>query len=917
VERNDVVGRDAELAVVDRFLEAARAGSEALVFEGEPGIGKTTIWAAARRRAEASGFRVLACRPAEAETKLAFSALADLLDPVADEALPELPGPQSRALAVALLRADAEGVALDPRAVAAGFRSSLSLISRSSPVVLAIDDAQWLDASSGRAIGFAFRRLGGERVSLLTFQRFGAQFGRFDGAESVQLGPLTLAALHHLLKERLGKSLPRPLLNRIHEAAGGNPFYALEIARVVGDIGLRPGEALPVPADLTQLVLRRVKRLGPVTQEVLLATAAVAQPTIELISAAAGADAGSALEQAETAGVAEVRGRLVRFSHPLYAAAVYSSAPHERRRRLHRRLAEVVTEPEERARHLALAADGADSAVADELDAAAQAARRRGSAVAAAELEELAIELTPPEAETERDRRQLQLAEHLMHGGDADRARPVLENLIRRLPTGALRAQALLELAALRYWGEGAFAGIECCEQALEAAGSDRALQAKCHADIAVYCEYDLAKSERHARTALSLFEELGAAADRDAVAEALGIAARASLVRGRGLPLEDVLRAIELEDPEPGMHVGGRSNTKLGQWLKYVDDLDGSCRRLEQARREAHEIGDDSSLPNILMHLAQAELWRGDWARALAYAQEACELAEMLGQHFGGPPAYLAQVDAHLGRVERARASATEGLALVEASAFGAALYLRVLGFLELSLGEPAAAAEHLERGLASLEAAQILEPGVLRIHADAVEALVAAGELGRARGVLEPWEEQGARVGLAWSLAMSARCRALLEAAQGDLAGALRSIHRALTEHERLPMPFELGRTLLVAGQIERRGKQKATARESLAHALRIFEELGAPLWAERARAELQRVGLRHGPGELTETEQRVAELAASGLTNREVAAHLFMSPKTVEANLARAYRKLGIRSRAELGARLAAVAGASRPG
>jgi DNA-binding CsgD family transcriptional regulator len=211
-----------------------------------------------------------------------------------------------------------------------------------------------------------------------------------------------------------------------------------------------------------------------------------------------------------------------------------------------------------------------------------------------------------------------------------------------------------------------------------------------------------------------------------------------------------------------------------------------------------------------------------------------------------------------------------------------------------------------------------RILEPGVLRIHADAVEALVATGDLERAEEILAPWEAQARRIDLAWSLATAARCRGLLEAARGRLDPALDAIEEALLDHERLAMPFELGRTRLVKGQIERRSKRKSSARESVQRALEIFEELGAPLWAEKARAELARVGLRHvvAPDELTATERRVAELAASGLKNREVAAQLFMSPKTVEANLARAYRKLGIHSRAELGARLASVGHESAP-
>jgi DNA-binding NarL/FixJ family response regulator len=244
-----------------------------------------------------------------------------------------------------------------------------------------------------------------------------------------------------------------------------------------------------------------------------------------------------------------------------------------------------------------------------------------------------------------------------------------------------------------------------------------------------------------------------------------------------------------------------------------------------------------------------------------------------------------------------------------VERNPLALPLHLRVLGFLELSLGDAQAAEKQLSRAVEVSEASGILEPGVLRIHADATEALIAIGELERAAALLGRLEKRGRAVGLAWSCATAHRCRGLLHAAQGELDDALAALDAALAEHERLPMPLERARTLLVKGQIERRAKQRRRARESLGQALASFEQLGAPLWAAKTRAELRRIGPRpSGSDELTPTEQQVGELAAAGLTNRKIASALFVSPKTVEANLARIYRKLGIHSRAELGARMA---------
>lgn len=911
----NLFGRETELTVIDTFLERAGTESPALVIEGEPGIGKTSLWREALARAERLGIRTLACRGAEAEAKLSFSALSDLLDRVSDESFAALPDPQRRALEVALLRVDPHRAPPDPRAAATAFRSLLGELAATSPTLVAVDDTQWLDISSAKAIDFALRRVGGMRVSLLASRRPGLRTGRSNLANALseatilELEPLSLAATHELLKDRLGRSLPRPLLVRVHETARGNPFFALEIAQVVIETETGPAEPLPVPQDRSELVLRRVRRLRATTREALLVVAVAAQPTEVLVTRMIGGDTGSALDEAEDAGLLEQRDGALFFTHPLYAAAVYSSATRQRRRRTHQQLAGIVDEPEERSRHLALAAEGPDETVASSLDRAASAAKARGAMDAASELAELAVRLTPDELGENAGERRLELGVLLRLTGDTERAQRVLEDLAERT-SGSLRARSLFELAAVRYWTEGALAGVECSERALQASRGDIAFEAKAHADLAVYCDFDLERSYRHAQTALRLFDQTDEP-DPLEHSEALAIAARGSLMLGRGLPVADIDRAIELESQasEAGASVAGRIPAFSGQWLKYVDDFEGARARLEDARREAIEEGDESALPNILAHLAQTELWSGKWALAASYADESCAIAEQLGQTFGGPTAYRALVDAHLDRVERARSTALEGLEVVKRNPLAAPLYLRALGFLELSLGELGAAADYLTRALRHAEEVRILEPGVLRIHADAVEALVAVGDLDRAKDVLLPWERQARRIDLAWSLATSSRCRGLLESARGRTDRALESIEQALVHHERLPMPFELGRTLLVKGQIERRAKRKAAARSSLERALGVFEQLPAPLWAKRAHSELRRLGLRRGDRDaLTESEQRVAALAASGLRNREVAAQLYMSPKTVEANLARVYRKLGIHSRAELGAWLA---------
>jgi DNA-binding CsgD family transcriptional regulator len=911
-----LLGRDTVLETIEAFVDRSAAGPTNLVLAGEAGIGKTMLWEEAVRRAGAAGLRVLSCRAAEAEAKLSFSALVDLLEPVPAAAIEALPDPQRRALDVALLRSDPEGATPDGRAVATAFRTVVMALA-SEPLLVAVDDVQWLDRASARALEFTLRRRSEEPIGFLASRRSTspALTGIVGDAEEVELGPLSLGAIHELLKARLGESLSRPLLVRVHLAARGNPFYALEIAREVERARLEPGEPLPVPKDLSELVRRRIARLTPMARDALLVASMVVAPTEAQISETLGSDVEPGLDQAEAAEIIERRRGVVRFSHPLFAEAVQASAAKPQRRDLHRRLAELVDEAEERARHLALAVDEPDAGVAQALDEGAAAAKARGALDAAAELFEHGVRLTPPADVDDAAERALQLGIALRLAGDTDRAREVLEDVSART-SGERRVRALVELAAVLYWTEGALAGVACCEEMLASAGDDIGWTAKAHADLAVYADFDLERSYEHALEALRLFDQQGDAADPLAHAEALGVAARGSLMLGRGLPLDLIERAIALEATasEASEAIVGRTLTASGQWLKYVDDFDTARMRLDAARRAAVAEGDESALPNILMHLAQTELWSGNWQLAAAYAEESCTIGEQLGQAFGGLPVFRAYVDAHVGNVDRAREAALQGLDVARRNPLTAPLCHRVLGFLELSLGNLGEAEEQLTRALESMAEVHMLEPSVLRIHADAVEALVAGGALDRADAVLEQWEAQARRVDIPWSLATSARCRALVEAGRGRLDDALAAMDEALATHPRVPMPFELARTLLVRGQIERRSKHKAAAKQSLERALALFEELGAPLWAEKARGELARIGLRRSPDGLTEAERRVAELAASGLTNREVAAQLFMSPKTVEANLARAYRKLGIHSRAELGARLASVGGSS---
>ncbi len=917
---DSVLGREKELERIVRFLDAVTTGPAACVLEGKAGIGKTALWRHAVTSARQASFCVLFSTPAEVEVAFSYSSLADLLARVEPGALDALPTPQREALEVALLRAGPGDAVARPHAVAMAVVTLLDHLASVAPVVVAIDDAQWLDRPSARVLEFAARRLERRPVGFLLSVRTPADNAALLGLdrlpgdvplERISIRALSAGALHQVIKGRFGATFNRAALLRIHRATGGNPFFALELAASLLQAGLPPaGQALPVPDDIRDVITRSLTALPEATREMLLFAAAAPNPTVDSLSAALQASPEHVLDHlvgADAAGVIAVEGESVRFRHPLFSSAIYGAATGEQRRQAHRRLAELAMTTEQRARHLALSIDEADGTIARTVADAAREVRMRGAPDAAADLVELAIRLTPASAADEYDQRALDLGYFLVEAGDPDKARDVV--LAVAVRPGRLQARALLDLAGLDYWGDGSRPAIARCEQALKAASGDTALEAACHAELAIYCDFDASRSERHAEAALRLLDAAGVEADPDARIDALLAATRAGLLLGRGLSFDAVEQAYESESRALASIHRSRVGAQLGQWLKYVDDFDGSRAKLEEAVSQAIQEGDESSIPNQLMHLAQVECWSGNWPLALRYAEESFELAEQVGQSFGGPPAIRALVDAHLGDVERARTTVEERLDAAADQPLAVPLYLRVLGFLQLSLGDAPGAARHLSRAVELAEGFGIREPAVFRVHADLIEALIGTGELDRAEEVLGVLESRGRLSPVPWSLATGRRCRGLLLAARGELEAAELAFEDALREHEHSPVPFERGRTLLALGLLQRRRNERRLGQESLAQALAIFEELGAPLWAGRAKREMRPVGGRPTSRDtLTAAEQHVAELAASGLTNREVAAALSISPKTVEAALSRTYRKLEIHSRAELGARIA---------
>jgi DNA-binding CsgD family transcriptional regulator len=894
---SSLVGRESELGAAETFLASGQPCALAIV--GEPGIGKTTLWQAAVEHARANGARVLVARPTESEARLAFAGLADLLVEVPDQLFARLPEPQRMGLDAALLRA-ASTRPPEPRVVGAGFLTLLRALAGESEVVCAIDDLHWLDASSAGVVEFALRRLGEEPVRAIVSVRATElaraplpTLERDHQVEHIELGPLSVAALHRVLTQELGSAFPRPTLVRIAEASGGNALYAIEIARELN----RQGEQdlsgrVPVPQDLDALVRARVRALPVAARDALLRAATLARPDTETIDAVD-------LGPAEEAGLVRVEtdGR-IEFVHPLFASAVYSAAPAARLREAHRAAADLSRDPEERARHLALAAAGPDAGVVQELQAAARHARMRGSPDSAAELTRLALRLLPAD-DPARLELKIELAEQLHLASDFPAARALLEELRTTLPAGDLRARALLTLVEIEYWRSGESAATALAEEALSDA-RDPMLRARCHASVALYAgTVDLPKAAASAREALALLEDIPDA-DPGLVAAALSARVRADLFLGDGFDRETAMRALALEASNPPATIDTRVVFKLGQWLRYIDDLEGAREHFEQAEQQAREEGDESSLANILLNRVMVATWAGDLAGAAELAER---MVDAFGQHGVGPGAgdlWRAYVDAYAGRVESVReaaAKADPGEPMVTA------LWSRCLGLAELAAGEAVSADRHLRDALELFDRVAFREPAIWRVDGDAIEAALAAGDVDRAQERAARFEKYAARSRIPWSLAVSARCRGLVLAAQGDLDAAAVALDRSLAEHERCPMPFERARTLLVQGRVQRRLKQKRQARLALDEARELFAAEGAETWLARVDEELDRVAVRRAPEELSATELRIARLAADGLSNQAIAEQVFVSVKTVESNLKRAYRKLDITSRAQL--------------
>jgi DNA-binding CsgD family transcriptional regulator len=896
----DLVGRDAELAVIDRLLHEAAAGKSAVcVIEGGVGIGKTSLLKAAVSGAQRQGFLVLSARPVEAETAFSFAALGDILRPHLSTIIDRLARPQRAALEAALLVGDVEGPPPDPHAVGVAVLTTLGLLTAQRPAIVGVDDAQWLDSPSRLVLQYLARRLPPRTVLVVTERPERDTTGLAIDGERLHLGPLSAGALQRLIHERLGIALTRPALARLHEATAGHPLYALEIARVLRATGgARSTDPLPVPGTLRELVAGRLAAATPETRRALVRVAASARPTPALLDA-------RSLREAVAADIVAVEGAILRFTHPLLGSVLYADASPDERRAAHRRLAELAADEEEAARHLALAANGPDDAIAARLDSAAARAYARGAPSAAAELIEHARELTPETHASERVRRRIDAAEYYIEGRIPG-AEQLIENVLDAT-SGDLRARALHLLAQVRGFLD-ANAAPPLLEEALTYV-SDPAIELQIR--LALTNPNYRAVTQRsleHADRAIQLAERQE---DRGALAAAL--ASRAALV---GHPLDALERAAAVEE---GSRNGVQARFQVA-WAQLARGSDIGRLRLGELLEESLSAGLRAH-NRVISLLSYAETRAGNSERGRELAEEFLSYTVAERNRLGELAALCARAyaAAWLGDLAGADRDADAALRSSDTGGFvGRSIQARgIRGFVALAKGDIPAAVDHLRVASAGVFDANIetlppvahtrlVLPTVL---ADAVEAF-SEGGLADECGPLIAWLDRDP--GNPWLAGLSAHGRGLVASARGDHDGAVAALQGAVGRLEPLALPLDLGRALVALGAAQRRARHRADARESLRRATAVFERCGAELWAAKARLEMSRIGGRRASAdELTATERRIASLVAEGKKNKEVAAALVVTERTVEAALTLIYRKLDVRSRTELARKLASRA------
>ena len=879
------------MRAIDEALASARLGnSSRLVIRGEPGIGKTALleYATARSR---DGMRVLSARGVEFETGVAFAGLHELLRPALGSIERLMP------LHASALRSSlglGERTEADRLIIGSAVLDLISATAEDSPVLLLIDDAQWLDRASAEALAFAARRLIADPVAVLIAARPGEDSPLLAaGLPELLVGGLNVVEASDLLKHEI----PPELVKRLVGATGGNPLAMLELARTGAPISAHSD--LPVATSVERAYLRRADGLSEGARRVLLLLATSGDAVLARRAAGGPSD----VDEAESAaGLVRMGGADIEFVHPLARAAIYHSASATQRRYAHRAIADAMTDSadaDRRAWHLAAAASGWDAEAATALEEAGRHARESSGYEAAAEaLAESARLTADPEL---RARRLLGAAESDWLAGHADRALELLRSA-RRLAASA-DIDVLEGHIAMR---RGAVA--EGFRTLVAAAGSVdrvRAIRILSDASISAYFAGHPTETLKAATRALEMLEaedppEVGACAY-----VSYGLLA---ILAGHGSDGPERLRAsmplferIQSLAADPLLL---ESASLAGLFLR---EAKAGRDLLERALTQAREQAPTAALPSLLFLLGRDAAATDRWPLAHALYEEASRIARETTQstRLAGILAGMAWLEALEGKEEECRAHAAEAAALAEQ--FGMRFFecwsLIALGLLELGVGNPEHALARFRECAMLLREIEIDDPD-LSPAPEIVDALVRLGREKEAPDLLAEFEAAAAAKGQPFALARAARARALI--AGSDFAT---QFEEALRHHRSTSDVFEQARTQLYYGERLRRSRRKVDARKQLREALKAFDRLGAAPWAERALAELKASGetarVRDDAHrqQLTPQELQVALLLAEGATTREAAAKLYLSPKTVEYHLRHVYDKLELRTREEL--------------
>jgi DNA-binding NarL/FixJ family response regulator len=892
----DLVGRERETSIVERFVDEVEAGPRSLLITGEAGIGKTSVLRVGVARCEASGYRVLRSRSAEEEMPIALVGIVDLFDRVQLDMAPFRSGSEP---------------AEQGRAVLDAFRA----LSEADPIVVVLDDLQWLDSASARALRFALRRLADERVGFLLAIRSDADpidpldVGRTmppGRSDAIELGALDRDALRRLVGHMVPR-ISRPTLDRIHRVSGGNPLYALELAgSLTHGAGTPTDAALELPSTLRGAIDSRLDQAPHEIEPLLNAVAAAGRlPIASLPTLLGDVEPDDALQTGCAEGLLVIEENLdVHLSHPLLSSAVYGRMTPLARRDLHAALAAHATDPDVKARHLALSTGEADEAVAQVLEDAAVRADERHSFDVAAGFWSHSLRLTRHEDPESRLRRAWREIEDRAAAGEAGRALALADDLIASTPRGPARAETIVLRSFLE--DDDNVIAERLLLEALEDAGDDRLLRGKVLERLSRIRE-ELPDGPAHAipylEEAVELADEVGD------VTLQMNVRCRLAHVSTMaGTPRPDVMEeAIALEHSISGGAI--RAAGPRGFLVKHrfwAGDLEGARALLDELVADPTSAGGEVRRMQSLYDRALIEIAAGEFELARRAVREGAEAAQdtedshaiSLFRYAGG------LIDVWCGDAASVERFAAESLSDdVRRGPRFVARTKGMLGLLALSRSEIRAAATELTEAAELLNASGVVHPGVESVLPDAIEAAALSGDLVRARELLVRLRSQAGGIESVWIGAIAARAEGTVLLAEGKAEQAAETLEpsvRALDESGHRP---GAARAALVRGRALVRSGRRAAAGDVLGDARERFSSIGARYWVERATEELARVAPGRADAELTPTERRVAAAVTEGLKNREIAGTLFVSVATVEAHLTHIYRKLGIRSRAEL--------------